>query len=556
LEEGAKVRILVYDAQGESYVKHIDYQIDSEGDLEGEKLILDSGKEYTVYIMSFNSSYLPESTDLSIPYEVVKDEYGEEKWPDFLYQKIENYTPDNALNIKLRHRISRININTESMNPYYCKDPEDSDTCIQLAKEIDYMGARVYGLHFPKGTIDIGKGIVLPSGESKPMTAYEIYYNFPVIVSPEYDKAYMEVKIIYSNGYEPVLKIPLPKIPRGMKLSYSIGVKNMVERVITCKELLAKSVGENIIDVEGECNVEGFQNGDRVELSVVENDYGKDEKEIFVDKNYKPGNKFKFQSHMLTNCFYVGYNRDKEIVQKIKIFNSIGLVVGEYNIDDLVGMPIYTDVLCREYFAKIEDGYCMDLEATNYGEHDDCEYNDEGDGSGSGSTPRREPSFCEKSDAINYGGKLPCKQILIESGDDISRDFLVCDGEDGVYCKNASAQTFTIPIEILSSEEFKKNYKLEVNILKNYPKGYLKDPIFQIRDISKDKDREDSRGDFPDAPYENVWYVEIAQNYVPHSEIERMNTNGTFVIEINVREISTNLVVASTKKEVHVSGGY
>jgi|GEM_PF-1546689 len=169
LKEDAKVRFLVHDSETNSYVKHFDYQINSSGNLVPlhEELKLNSSKKYTIYVISFDNSYLPTSTDLSIPYEFdyEKSYYYDEK-PKFLYQKIENYTPGKPLNVKLKHRIAYVRI-AEYPNGYHCLDPNDDDTYVRLINDIDSQGVRVLGLHYPKGIIDIENGIVLPKGESE-----------------------------------------------------------------------------------------------------------------------------------------------------------------------------------------------------------------------------------------------------------------------------------------------------------------------------------------------------------------------------------------------------
>jgi|GEM_PF-4720740 len=468
LTKGAKVRILVYDSETNLHVKHVDYQIGDDGQLfpisEGEKLILDGGK-YTVYAMSFNSSYLPDSTDLSIPYE-----FGDDT-KEFLYQKIENYTPNygaNPLNIKLKHRISQIRI---------VGLPEYPDHGIQT--EIDYYDAVLLGAHYPKGTLNIDKGNFSPVSEYKYIYAHELYSSsFTPVVVPDNNETPPIIRVRLRNGglssvYPSViLNIPIP-ISIGGRHSYSIKIKSLNPRKITgCEESTAKVINKNIIEIEGRCNVENLQKGDRIILYTRQEPYGKN---YIINDDYKSNDIFKYQIYIpSTKCHHIiNY---KNTVFKINVINNAGINVGRHTLGENgewdgydYHQPIF-EMLCSDYLKKREEGICVDPEAENYGEHDDCKY-----------LSNKESAICEDYYALNYREELPCTYIGIDEGEYIERDLLICGEDIGIDCDSAPLETFKINITASGIDDSKHTlspYIIEGGV--SYPYRHFQ-PSYHIR---------------------------------------------------------------------------
>gem|GEM_PF-4244142 len=379
------------------------------------------------------------------------------------------------------------------------------------------------------------------------------YGYFPVI-APEDSNPYIRVKVTFLDYSEKVLNIPFPKIIRGTKTSYSIKIKfgEGGIRKIKCKDLSIKPAGGHVIDVEGECNVENLKNGDRVELFVTEssmgnynssNNYCNEEK--YRDVDYKSSSKFKFQTYAITNCGYVIKDAYKfyEIKMNIKakIFNSIGLLVGGYNL-----LPMeeeYEDnytyrLLCSDIFEKLErGGYCMDPESKNFGELAECDSVEDG-------SPKKPSDICDMTGAINFGEPLPCRQLLIGMG--LSNE-LGSNVVDLSRCGESQQKTHKILAEILSTEESSK-YKFEARIKKNLQRGYLDYDIFEIKGLIKREERKEEIESDPH--YRSVWELDVTQKCVPDNY--HNIKDDYFYVEIRAIEISTGVVVARGNVKIYI----
>jgi len=246
------------------------------------------------------------------------------------------------------------------------------------------------------------------------MYAVELYSNsFIPVVIPENNETPPIIRAKIQESYNimsVIVNVPIP-IPVGGKRSYSIKFKSRNPIKITGWEgLKSRLVDKDSFEIEGRCNVENIQKGDKIVLSL--NSCAKSD--LITIADYKSNDIFKFQLYKFTtNCYYLDQSN---LYVAVKVFNDDRAEVENYSYKYGYLVKIPLTGLCSDYLKKKEEGICVDPNAKNYGELSGCDFKD------------RKNVFCDDRWNLNYGKELPCADISRNYyGERVKRDVLVCD---------------------------------------------------------------------------------------------------------------------------------